>query len=59
MLNNLSNIVANEIDIMTVDSLIQFGYAQDQAVKLVTEFEFDPLQFFAENPLTNESDTSF
>jgi len=51
MLKNINNFIANEIDIMAVDELVKCGIQKDQAVKLVTEFEFDPIQYFNENPL--------
>ena len=49
MINNISNIIANEIDILTVDDLVKSGYEKSQAVKMVTEFEFDPIQYFLDN----------
>jgi hypothetical protein len=51
MLNNINNIIANEIDIMAVDDLVKSGFQKGQAVKLVTEFEFDPIQYFMDNPI--------
>jgi hypothetical protein len=60
MLNNLSNIINNEIDIMTVDDLVKSGFQKDHAVKLVTEFEFDPIEYFLQNPIADtETVTDF
>lgn len=53
MLNNINNIIANEIDIMAVDDLVKSGFEKGQAVKLVTEFEFDPIQYFTDNTISD------